>query len=63
MVRGREDGELPATGQPQTAPLPLREKLALPDGRAARVFAELVDHDAIHEAVAISTCNRTELYL
>ena len=26
-------------------------------------MAELVDHEAIHEAVAISTCNRTELYL
>jgi glutamyl-tRNA reductase len=47
----------------KTAPLPLREKLALPDGRSARVLAELVGHDAIHEAVAISTCNRTELYL
>ena len=47
----------------KTAPLPLRERLALPDGRAARVLAELVEHEAVHEAVAISTCNRTELYL
>ena len=57
-------GELLAIGaNHKTAPLPLREKLALPDGRAARVLAELVEHEAIHEAVAISTCNRTELYL
>jgi len=57
-------GELLALGaNHKTAPLPLREKLALPDGRAARVLAELVDHEAVHEAVAISTCNRTELYL
>jgi glutamyl-tRNA reductase len=57
-------GELLAIGaNHKTAPLPLREKLALPDGRAARVLAELVGHDAVHEAVAISTCNRTELYL
>jgi glutamyl-tRNA reductase len=57
-------GELLAIGaNHKTAPLPLREKLALPDGRAARVLAELLDHDAVHEAVAISTCNRTELYL
>ena len=57
-------GELLALGaNHKTAPLPLREKLALPDGRAARVMAELVGHDAVHEAVAISTCNRTELYL
>jgi glutamyl-tRNA reductase len=57
-------GELLALGAShKTAPLPLREKLALPDGRASRVLAELVDHEAVHEAVAISTCNRTELYL
>jgi glutamyl-tRNA reductase len=57
-------GEMLALGaNHKTAPLPLREKLALPDGRAARVLAELVGHEAVHEAVAISTCNRTELYL
>ena len=57
-------GEILALGaNHKTAPLPLREKVALPDGRAARVLAELVGHDAVHEAVAISTCNRTELYL
>jgi glutamyl-tRNA reductase len=57
-------GELLALGaNHKTAPLPLREKLALPDGRAGRVLAELVEHEAVHEAVAISTCNRTELYL
>ena len=47
----------------KTAPLALRERLALPEGRAAAVLADLVGHPAIHEAVAISTCNRTELYL
>jgi len=47
----------------KTAPLPVRERLALPDARAARVLAELTDHEAVHEAVAVSTCNRTELYL
>jgi glutamyl-tRNA reductase len=47
----------------KTAPLALRERLALPEGRAARVLSELVSHEAIHEAVAISTCNRTELTL
>jgi glutamyl-tRNA reductase len=47
----------------KTAPLELREKVALPEGRAAGVLAELTSQDAIHEAVAISTCNRTELYL
>ena len=47
----------------KTAPVALRERLALPEGRAARMLAELVAHDEVHEAVAISTCNRTELYL
>jgi glutamyl-tRNA reductase len=47
----------------KTAPLELREKLALPAGRASRVLAELTAHDAVHEAAALSTCNRTELYL
>jgi glutamyl-tRNA reductase len=57
-------GELLALGaNHKTAPLPLRERLALPEGRASRVLAELVEQDSVHEAVAISTCNRTELYL
>ena len=47
----------------KTAPVALRERLALPEGRAASVLAELVVHSEIHEAVAISTCNRTELHL
>jgi glutamyl-tRNA reductase len=47
----------------KTASLPLREKLALPEGRAVSTLRELTAHDAVHEAVAISTCNRTELYL
>jgi glutamyl-tRNA reductase len=46
-----------------TAPLPLRERLALPEGRAAGVLRELIGHPTTHEAVAISTCNRMELYL
>jgi glutamyl-tRNA reductase len=47
----------------KTAPLALRERLALPEGRAAGVLRDLVAHSEINEAVAISTCNRTELYL
>ena len=58
------NGELLALGvSHKTAPLPLRERLALSEGRAARVLTELTDQDAVHEAVAVSTCNRTELYL
>jgi glutamyl-tRNA reductase len=58
------NGELLALGaNHKTAPLPLRERLALPPGRAARVLAELTEHESVHEAVALFTCNRTELYL
>jgi glutamyl-tRNA reductase len=47
----------------RTAPLDLRERLALPEGRAVGVLGELVGAEQVHEAAAISTCNRTELYL
>jgi glutamyl-tRNA reductase len=47
----------------KTAPVELRERVALPEGRAASVLRELVSTEHTHEAVAISTCNRTELYL
>ena len=47
----------------KTAPLPLRERLALPEGRAAAVLGELRSSDSISEVVAISTCNRTEIYM
>ncbi len=47
----------------KTAPLALRERLALSEGRATGILSELTRSEAIHEAVALSTCNRTELYL
>jgi glutamyl-tRNA reductase len=47
----------------KTAPVELRERVALPEGRAASVLRELVSSEHIREAVALSTCNRTELYL
>src|ERR1051325_7046227 len=48
---------------PKTAPLDLRERLSLTEGRAAGALRELTDVAGVHEAAAISTCNRTELYL
>jgi glutamyl-tRNA reductase len=47
----------------KTAPLDLRERLSLTEGRAVGVLGELTTAAGIHEAAAISTCNRTELYL
>ncbi|MGB7587913.1 MAG: glutamyl-tRNA reductase [Solirubrobacterales bacterium] len=47
----------------KTAPLELRERLSLTEGRAVGALHELTAAEGIHEAAAISTCNRTELYL
>ncbi len=47
----------------KTAPLDLRERLSLTEGRAVSALRELTGAPGIHEAAAISTCNRTELYL
>jgi glutamyl-tRNA reductase len=47
----------------RTAPLDLRERLALTEGRSVGVLGELVSSERVQEAAALSTCNRTELYL
>src|SRR3954465_11557780 len=47
----------------KTAPVEVRERLALDEHDAERLLRELTAHDEVHEAVAISTCNRTEVYL
>ncbi len=47
----------------KTAPVNLRERLSLTEGRAVGALHELTAASVIHEAAAISTCNRTELYL
>jgi glutamyl-tRNA reductase len=47
----------------KTAPLALRERIALTDGAAEALTQELAATGAIQEAVALSTCNRTELYV
>ncbi|MBA2794296.1 MAG: glutamyl-tRNA reductase [Thermoleophilaceae bacterium] len=47
----------------KTAPLALRERLALPEGRCTAILSEFGAEESVAEAVAISTCNRTELYL
>jgi glutamyl-tRNA reductase len=57
-------GELLALGiSHKTAPLELRERLTLTEGRAVGVLGELTERGEIHEAAAVSTCNRSELYL
>ncbi len=47
----------------KTAPVEVRERLALPEARAAEFTRDLLGAADVHEAVSVSTCNRTELYL
>jgi glutamyl-tRNA reductase len=47
----------------KTAPLAVRERLALLDGQVEPFLQELIEHPDVSEAVAVSTCNRTELYV
>jgi glutamyl-tRNA reductase len=47
----------------KTAPLELRERLSLTEGRSVTALRELTEAATIGEAAAVSTCNRTELYL
>jgi len=47
----------------KTAPVEIRERLALPDARATQFVRDLRGTADVHEAVTLSTCNRTELYL
>ncbi len=47
----------------KTAPVEVRERLALPEQRATEFLRDLRGTADVLEAVTISTCNRTELYL
>jgi glutamyl-tRNA reductase len=47
----------------KTAPVALRERVELTNEGAAGLLESLVREGAASEAVALSTCNRTELYL
>jgi glutamyl-tRNA reductase len=47
----------------KTAPVALRERVAMTDAEAERFLREAVGTPHVDEAVVISTCNRTEVYL
>jgi glutamyl-tRNA reductase len=47
----------------KTAPVELRERLALTEVQAQRFTQELTEPGVVQEAVVISTCNRTEFYV
>ncbi len=46
----------------KTAPVEQREKASLSEHAARALLRELLANDAVSEAVALSTCNRTEIY-
>jgi glutamyl-tRNA reductase len=46
-----------------SSPLEIREKLAFPAERQADALSDLARQPGIAEAVLVSTCNRTEVYL
>ncbi len=46
----------------KTAPVALRERVALPAGLAEEFMSQLAADPEVAEAVVISTCNRTEVY-
>jgi glutamyl-tRNA reductase len=57
-------GELLALGiSHKTAPVALRERLAFTEGLAVEFAQQIAESPEVHEAVVISTCNRTEIYL
>jgi glutamyl-tRNA reductase len=64
IPKGHRANELLALGiSHKTAPVAVREKLAFTESQAVE-FAELVAQSPeVSEAVVISTCNRTEVYL
>lgn len=47
----------------QSAPISIRERLAFNDAQARLILNDLCRLEAVNEAVLISTCNRTEIYM
>ena len=47
----------------KTAPLEMREKLAIPDPEKINILRDLLSREGIDEALILSTCNRFETYL
>ena len=44
-----------------TAPLEVRERLAIPESRLADAMQRLVQHPGVNEGLILSTCNRVEI--
>ncbi|XOB65848.1 glutamyl-tRNA reductase [Deferribacteres bacterium DY0037] len=46
-----------------SAPVEVREKLAVEGDELAQIYKEVMENDRIYEAMIISTCNRVEYYI
>jgi glutamyl-tRNA reductase len=61
---GGQARELLALGiSHKTAPVALRERLAFSESQSVEFAQQIAESSEVHEAVVISTCNRTEIYL
>ena len=47
----------------RTVPLSLLERVTIDDARLPKALADVVSRDHVSEAVVLSTCNRTEVYV
>lgn len=47
----------------KTAPIEVRERISLPEPEAKKLLVELCESKIASEALILSTCNRTELYV
>jgi glutamyl-tRNA reductase len=46
----------------KTAPVEIREKLAVPESRLGEAVSRLCSYPGVHEGLVLSTCNRVEVY-
>lgn len=46
----------------KTAPVEIREKLAVPESRLGEALTRLCGYSGIKEGMLLSTCNRVEVY-
>ncbi len=44
----------------KTAPVEVRERLAIPESRLPEACKRLAEHPAVSEGMIVSTCNRVE---
>jgi glutamyl-tRNA reductase len=62
-MRGEPRGVLFVAGMShRTAPIELREQLALEEEKIREILGDLANHGVLQEVMILSTCNRVEVY-